>query len=84
MAHHDNRCITEAVRVATGVEFEAKETVRDRLRQTTRMKVGSIKRTTNTRYLAFSGALLDILPRCIDSKVENGEVERGYYSDQLT
>jgi len=30
------------------------------------------------------GALLDILPRCVDMKENNGEITRGTYSDQLT
>ena len=32
----------------------------------------------------FMGALLDILPRCVDMKERNGEITKGTYSDQLT
>jgi len=39
---------------------------------------------TDTRRPAFLGALLDILPRCIDMKENNGEDMPGYYSEQLT
>ena len=30
------------------------------------------------------GALLDVLPRCIDKRAENGEDMPGYYTEQLT
>ena len=48
------------------------------------MKGVGIKRTTDAKYPAFLGALIDILPRCVDRKESNGEVMRGTYSDQLT
>ncbi len=53
MAHHVDLCIMEAVRVASGVEFEVEEAARERLRLPTRMKGGGIKRAAYTRYLAF-------------------------------
>ena len=48
------------------------------------MKGGGIRRTTNTRCPAFLGALLDILPRCVDRTETKGEVTKGVYSEQLT
>jgi len=48
------------------------------------MKGGDIKRLEDVRYPAFWGALLDILPRCIDRKEDDGVIERGHYSEQLT
>ncbi len=48
------------------------------------MKEGGIKRGADTRKPAFLGALMDILPRYIDRKAENGEEMPGYYSEQLT
>ena len=48
------------------------------------MKGGGIKRAAETWYPTFLGALLDILPRCVDRKENNGKITRGIYSDQLT
>ena len=48
------------------------------------MKGGGIKRSTDSRYPTFLGALLDILPRCVDKKERNGKVTKGTYSDHLT
>ncbi len=42
------------------------------------MKGGGVKKLEDVRYPAFLGALLDILPRCVDRKEEKGEVVRGY------
>jgi hypothetical protein len=38
-----------------------------------------IKSAADTRRPAVLGALLDILPRCIDRKADNGEEMPGYY-----
>ena len=85
MAEHvDNKCIMEAVEAATRVEFDMDKTATERLRLPARMKGGGIKSATDTRRPAFLGAVLDILPRCIDRKAENGEEMPGYYSEQLT
>jgi hypothetical protein len=56
----------------------------EKLRLPARMKGGGIKRATNARRPAFLGALLDIHPRCIDKKAENGKEMPGYYLEQLT
>ena len=70
----------EAVQTATGVNFETEMMARERLRLPARMKGGGIKRATVSRYPSFLGALLDILPRCVDMKERNGEVTKGAYS----
>jgi len=57
---------------------------KERLRLPARMKGGGIKRAADTGYPMFLGALLDILPRCVDRKESNGGITRGIYSDQLT
>ena len=44
------------------------------------MKGGGIKRAADTRKPAFLEALLNILPRCIDMKANNGEEMLRYYS----
>ena len=75
MAAHVDCCIMEAVQAATGVDFDTEEVARERLRLPTRMKGRGIKRTTDTRYPSFLGALLDVLPRCIDRRDENGEAQ---------
>ncbi len=84
MAAHMDCCIMDAVQAATRVDFDTEEASKERLRLPTRMKGGGTKRATDTRYPSFLGALLDILPRCIDRKDEHGEVHTGYYTDQLT
>ena len=73
MAAHVDCCIMEAIQAATGVDFDTEDAARDSLRLPARMKGGGIKRATDTRYPAFLGALLDILPRCVDSRDEQGE-----------
>ena len=78
-----NYCIMEAVHAATGVDFDGEEVARERLRIPARMKGGGIRRATETRYPAFQGAHLDVLPRCIDRTEDNGECSKGYYTQQL-
>jgi hypothetical protein len=47
------------------------------------MKGGAIKKLTELRIPAFLGALLDILPKCIEVKEENRELTRGFYDRHL-
>ena len=63
MATHVDCCIMEAVQAATGVDFDTEETSRERLRLPARMKGGGLKRAIDTRYPAFIGARLNVLPR---------------------
>jgi hypothetical protein len=48
------------------------------------MKGGGIKKETGLRRPVLLGALLDILPTCIDITETGEEVKKGYYSKQLT
>ena len=73
MAAHVDCCIMEAVHAATGVDFDTEEAARERLKLQARMKGGRIKRATDTKYPELLGALLDVLPRCIDMRDEHGE-----------
>ncbi len=66
------------------MNFDTEVMAKEMLRLPARMKGGGIKRATDTRYPAFLGALLDILPRCEDRKDISGEITKGTYSDQLT
>ncbi len=84
MARHVDCCIMEAVQAATGVDFDTEIMAKERLRLPARMKGGGIKRAKDLRYPAFLGALLDILPRCVDRKDSSGEITQGTYADQLT
>ena len=84
MAEHMDSCISEAVQTTTGVDFDGEEAARERLKIPARMKGGEIGRAEKTRYPAFLGALLDVLPRCIDRTEANGECIPGYYTKQLT
>jgi hypothetical protein len=84
MAETVDLCIMEAVQAGTGVCFDTEKMAYERLRLHARMKGGGIKRTTDKRCPAFLGAMLDVLPRLIDRKDENGEVTVGVYSRQMT
>jgi len=83
MEEYGDICIMEAIQAATGVDFDNEETARERLRIPARMKGGGIRRATETRYPTFLGALLDVLPRCIDRTEANGEKIQGYYAQHL-
>jgi hypothetical protein len=71
----------EAVQAATGVDFDTEVMAKEKLRLPARMKGGGIKRTTDNMYPTFLGALLDILPRCVDMTETHGEV--GHEGDLL-
>jgi len=81
---HVDCSIMEAVHAATGLNFDTEVMAKERLRLPEIMKGGDIKRATDTRYLSFLGALMDILPRCVDMKESNGEITKAIYSDHLT
>ena len=81
MARHVDCCIMEAVQAATRVDFDTEVMAKERLRLPARMKGGGIKRATDLRYPAFLGALLDILPICVDRKDSSGEITKGIYAD---
>jgi hypothetical protein len=70
--------------IGWGACFKTKKMAKERLRLPTRMKGGDVKRATDKRYPAFLGALLDVLPRLIDRKDDNGEVTVGVYTRQMT
>ena len=67
----------EAVHAATGGDFDTEEAAKERLKLPTRMEGGGIKRATDTRYPTLLGALLDVLPTCIDMRNEHGETQPG-------
>ena len=83
LAEHVELCIMKAVQAATGVDFDIEEAARERLGILARMKGRGIKKAEDTRYPAFLGALLDVLPRCIDRTEANGECTPGYYAHPL-
>ena len=84
MAGHMDCCIMEKVQAATGIDFDTEVMAKERLRLPARMKGGGIKRATDTMYPTFLGALLAILPRCMDMNKNNREITKGIYSDHLT
>jgi hypothetical protein len=73
----------EAVQAAIGFDFDMESAAMERLRLPTRMKGGGSKKAVDTKRPALMGALLDVLPRCIDRKAENGEELPRYYLEQL-
>ncbi len=62
MADYVDCCIMEAVQAATEVGIDGEEAAWERLRIPARMKGGEIRRAAETRYPAFLGTLLDVLP----------------------
>jgi len=72
------------VEAARCINYYEEDMTKDGLRLRARMKGLGIKKQKDLRRPAFLGVLLDILPRCIDIMETNGEVQRGYYSKQLT
>ena len=72
MTGHVDYNIMKALQAATGVKIDTEVMANQRLRLPARMKGGGIKRISDTRYPSFLGALLDILPRCVDMKETNG------------
>ena len=73
MVEHVDWCIMEAVHVATRVDFDTEDVARERLKMQARMKGGGNMRAEDTRYPAFWGAILNVLPRCIGMTEANGE-----------
>ncbi len=49
-----------------------------------RLKEGGLRSPSNLRAPAFKGAILDILPRCIETKDDSGELTKGVYATQLS
>ncbi len=84
MAAHVGFCIMDIVQIATRVEFETEVMAKERLRLPARMKGGRIERAMGTRYPAFLGTLLDIMPRAVDREESNGETTKVAYTKQLT
>ena len=84
MAELLDLAIVEAVHSATGIEFDAETVAKDKLRLSARLKGGGIRNMVELSNLAFLGAMLDILPRCIDRKDQEGEKTTGVYNRQLT
>jgi hypothetical protein len=84
MARMVDGAIMEGAQAATIIYFEQTDAAKDKSRVPARIKGGGIKRLEDVRYPTFLGALLEILPRCIDRKKGDGEIERGCYSEQLT
>ena len=76
--------IIEAIHAATGIELFAETEAKDILRLPPRLKGGEIMSMVDLRRPAFLGAMLDIMPRCIDMKDHEGEKTKGVYSIQLT
>ena len=74
----------EAVHAAMGIDFDAESVARDRLRLTARLKGGGIGSMLDLRRPAFLGAMLNILPRCIDKEDEEGEKTKRVYGIPLT
>ncbi len=79
----DGSIIMKAVQAATCIDFEQDEAAKDKLRLPARMKGCGVKRLQDVRYPASCGTIMDIMPRCIDRKEDNGTIERGFYSEKL-
>jgi hypothetical protein len=67
-------CILEAVEAALSIDFNEENMAEERLRLPARMKRGGIKKHKNMKRPAFLGAVLDIMPRCVDITEMSGEI----------
>jgi len=76
--------ILEVCHATTGIGFGAEPVAKDMLRLPARLKGGGVRSMVDLRRPAFLGAILDILPRCIDIRGPNGEETQGFYSNMLT
>ena len=84
MAELVDVAILEVCHAATGIRFDVEPVAKDKLRLPARLKGGGIKSMADMRRHAFLGAILDILPRCIDIRGPNGEEMEGIYKSILT
>ena len=78
--------VLRAVQAATAAEIQGDNVAQTRLQLPARSKGGGIKKAYALRRPAFAGALLDILPACIDRvdpKCDDGSIIRGAYHAQL-
>ena len=78
--------VLRAVQAATAAEFLGDNVAQTRLQLPARCKGGGVKKAWDLRRPAFVGALLDILPKCIDRvdpNADEGTVIRGAYHTQL-
>jgi len=76
--------ILEVCHAAMGIWFNAEPIAKNKLRLPARLKRGGIRSMTYLRRSTFLGAILDILPTCIDRRGPNGEETEGIYSNVLT
>ena len=84
MAEIVDVAIMEAEHAATGSKFNADEVAKDRLRLPSKLKGGELCSISDLKRPTFTGAIFDILPRCIVRKGPNGELTTRVYSRQLT
>jgi len=75
--------IIEAVYAVMGIDFNADDVAKYRLRLPSRLKGRGLRNMTNLKRPAFLEAILDTLPRCIDMRGLNGELTKGFYNKQL-
>jgi len=76
--------IMEVVHAAIRIRFDAEQVARNRLRLPARLKDGGIRSMGGMRRPAFLGAILDVLPRCIDITGPNGQNTDCIYNGLLT
>jgi hypothetical protein len=84
MASLVDAAILEAVHAATRIRFNAEKVAKDSLRLPTRFQGGGVRSMVDMRNPAFLGAILDVLPRCIDRTSPNGAKTIVIYSNTLT
>jgi hypothetical protein len=83
MAKAVEGALLEATERAKRIDFGSEEMTRLRLHIPARLTGGGIKSISELRHPTFVGAILDILPRCIDTRDEKGETTKGIYTKQL-
>ncbi len=83
MAEIVEGALMEAAERAKGVDFGADELAYKRLGILTRLKGGGIRSLRDLRQQASLGAILDMLPRCIDNKDDEGGTIKDIYTRHL-
>jgi hypothetical protein len=76
--------ILEAVHASAGIRFDAEKVAKEKLRLPARWKDGWVKSMVDMRNQTFQGAILDVLPRCIDTTGPSGERTRDIYNVTIT
>jgi len=75
--------LLEATQQGARANFSSEDLARQRLHILSRLKRGGITRISELREPAVLWSILDILPKCIDEKDDNGDIVKGVYAKRF-